>query len=61
MTSSLVGSEMCIRDRQLAVIGDVLQVCPGPYRGGRQLATSKKPIGQGVACLLCTSDAADDM
>eukprot|EP00975_Prorocentrum_lima_P033226 6973470-Prorocentrum_lima.AAC.1 len=62
MTSSLVGSEMCIRDSCLAGI-----TVPGLSRQAghvvvvvamRSLATL---LEQKRACLLYTSDAADDM
>eukprot|EP00975_Prorocentrum_lima_P017426 3681622-Prorocentrum_lima.AAC.1 len=61
MTSSLVGSEMCIRDRLMssshAYIGcSMLQsteaICTGA--AGQQNSSIK-------TCLLYTSDAADDM
>eukprot|EP00969_Alexandrium_andersonii_P282542 12490984-Alexandrium_andersonii.AAC.1 len=60
MSASLVGSEMCIRDR--------------PHRGGSAPQTTRlapparaaspgaeAPVGGSGACLLYTSDAADDM
>eukprot|EP00975_Prorocentrum_lima_P024038 5058171-Prorocentrum_lima.AAC.1 len=62
MTSSLVGSEMCIRDSISPVQG---------YRGGQSVTSPTVP--QAIAtkmsswtprlksCLLYTSDAADDM
>eukprot|EP00969_Alexandrium_andersonii_P345582 15275288-Alexandrium_andersonii.AAC.1 len=60
MSASLVGSEMCIRDRPL----------PSPQKSAQELRLWKpldtKP-GSGAnsrlneACLLYTSDAADDM
>eukprot|EP00975_Prorocentrum_lima_P018536 3902171-Prorocentrum_lima.AAC.1 len=60
MTSSLVGSEMCIRDRHClhricACASDVAH--PGMQRStpAAAPATVSKP------CLLYTSDAADDM
>eukprot|EP00975_Prorocentrum_lima_P008175 1747300-Prorocentrum_lima.AAC.1 len=62
MTSSLVGSEMCIRDRPWPA---------GSYRqvlAGKTLADKFKLCFLGFkadrkarACLLYTSDAADDM
>eukprot|EP00969_Alexandrium_andersonii_P325737 14392385-Alexandrium_andersonii.AAC.1 len=61
MSASLVGSEMCIRDRDRS----------GPWRGSDcsppQLGVGRRPnFSQGVVqgcscCLLYTSDAADDM
>eukprot|EP00969_Alexandrium_andersonii_P068361 3015486-Alexandrium_andersonii.AAC.1 len=61
MSASLVGSEMCIRDRpsaaRLHFAGIELQ--------RRMRANSRAPINvqHGIhrACLLYTSDAADDM
>eukprot|EP00969_Alexandrium_andersonii_P304197 13446749-Alexandrium_andersonii.AAC.1 len=61
MSASLVGSEMCIRDR--------LRLCPrawGALGTGTPLRWRKKSRkkGQllgGQICLLYTSDAADDM
>eukprot|EP00975_Prorocentrum_lima_P032282 6778049-Prorocentrum_lima.AAC.1 len=61
MTSSLVGSEMCIRDRHWEA-----------HRGEAGRGGPRKITGQGTAfkilasvrqpiCLLYTSDAADDM
>eukprot|EP00975_Prorocentrum_lima_P021020 4425439-Prorocentrum_lima.AAC.1 len=60
MTSSLVGSEMCIRDREIVMSCVVLlmheelapeEVCHRWVLGWRQSSS----------CLLYTSDAADDM
>eukprot|EP00969_Alexandrium_andersonii_P240331 10609496-Alexandrium_andersonii.AAC.1 len=60
MSASLVGSEMCIRDRLLG----------GPWPGPRRLlhrllvprAYDKLGCAAlGLGCLLYTSDAADDM
>eukprot|EP00969_Alexandrium_andersonii_P193287 8537021-Alexandrium_andersonii.AAC.1 len=60
MSASLVGSEMCIRDR----------FCPAPSlwlvadMGGGDLLCAlciARPAAKGWACLLYTSDAADDM
>eukprot|EP00975_Prorocentrum_lima_P026451 5560480-Prorocentrum_lima.AAC.1 len=57
MTSSLVGSEMCIRDRAMSLP----DLSPG-QRPGRLALTStiQKGRGPGGACLLYTSDAADE-
>eukprot|EP00975_Prorocentrum_lima_P041044 8620719-Prorocentrum_lima.AAC.1 len=60
MTSSLVGSEMCIRDR----LGIYLGYLP---RVGCMLTAASVVIaldelkGRSLSCLLYTSDAADDM
>eukprot|EP00975_Prorocentrum_lima_P003865 846137-Prorocentrum_lima.AAC.1 len=61
MTSSLVGSEMCIRDRSKT---GHLRMNPreGTKREWRWEPT--RGLGQGIGavnCLLYTSDAADDM
>eukprot|EP00969_Alexandrium_andersonii_P189099 8355448-Alexandrium_andersonii.AAC.1 len=61
MSASLVGSEMCIRDRS----GGGRQ--PRPVRaGGSRGAAAPPPLksvarGRDWRCLLYTSDAADDM
>eukprot|EP00975_Prorocentrum_lima_P049016 10257085-Prorocentrum_lima.AAC.1 len=60
MTSSLVGSEMCIRDRPRFNRA----LCAPSGRGAPSQATSafwatKQSSNRG--CLLYTSDAADDM
>eukprot|EP00975_Prorocentrum_lima_P035854 7538296-Prorocentrum_lima.AAC.1 len=61
MTSSLVGSEMCIRDRVLIDASAVLALCSSRapckcwFRSRSSWTMSSK------ACLLYTSDAADDM
>eukprot|EP00975_Prorocentrum_lima_P029558 6204605-Prorocentrum_lima.AAC.1 len=60
MTSSLVGSEMCIRDREEAVecASFAMSFVPPPSPwGGPDLALPVEPF----PCLLYTSDAADDM
>eukprot|EP00975_Prorocentrum_lima_P001247 269078-Prorocentrum_lima.AAC.1 len=60
MTSSLVGSEMCIRDRCGRVVvwycGSGSRSCRGCGRGRGSVVVWK--CG---SCLLYTSDAADDM
>eukprot|EP00975_Prorocentrum_lima_P022103 4652868-Prorocentrum_lima.AAC.1 len=60
MTSSLVGSEMCIRDSLRGVgytkFWQFLASARLPYNIGRR-ASARLPI----SCLLYTSDAADDM
>eukprot|EP00969_Alexandrium_andersonii_P195695 8645474-Alexandrium_andersonii.AAC.1 len=61
MSASLVGSEMCIRDRMYHKLGRVLAspafraYIPDTQFGG---IPGK---GADMACLLYTSDAADDM
>eukprot|EP00975_Prorocentrum_lima_P029049 6101969-Prorocentrum_lima.AAC.1 len=60
MTSSLVGSEMCIRDSPNGEVGGA------PPAEVRQRFTPREEtpiLGQASAatCLLYTSDAADDM
>eukprot|EP00969_Alexandrium_andersonii_P121289 5361395-Alexandrium_andersonii.AAC.1 len=61
MSASLVGSEMCIRDRAIRRRGS----CGGrgshaarSCSGRRTSAACSRSLG---ACLLYTSDAADDM
>eukprot|EP00975_Prorocentrum_lima_P058891 12350369-Prorocentrum_lima.AAC.1 len=60
MTSSLVGSEMCIRDRlqHVMVNGNAQQHqhMSQSYGGGNTLEMPAQEV-----CLLYTSDAADDM
>eukprot|EP00975_Prorocentrum_lima_P031618 6637764-Prorocentrum_lima.AAC.1 len=60
MTSSLVGSEMCIRDRTSQSKVDVA----GMLRVPEGMPEEVKPglwRGRLSCCLLYTSDAADDM
>eukprot|EP00975_Prorocentrum_lima_P007566 1624595-Prorocentrum_lima.AAC.1 len=61
MTSSLVGSEMCIRDR----LSTTWCASSGTRPDSIAASTSKvylhSPGGQTRPCLLYTSDAADDM
>eukprot|EP00969_Alexandrium_andersonii_P139284 6160409-Alexandrium_andersonii.AAC.1 len=61
MSASLVGSEMCIRDRPWRAPG-----CPGPCPSGRRRTgaawgTPGPCACRNRTCLLYTSDAADDM
>eukprot|EP00975_Prorocentrum_lima_P022134 4658449-Prorocentrum_lima.AAC.1 len=61
MTSSLVGSEMCIRDRSRR---DELNCQDGPQQGPCYEHAPGHGAKQAVhhrSCLLYTSDAADDM
>eukprot|EP00969_Alexandrium_andersonii_P338680 14969002-Alexandrium_andersonii.AAC.1 len=60
MSASLVGSEMCIRDRLEAVPGSVGQFRAVSGSFGRIRAASCS-FGPNTNCLLYTSDAADDM
>eukprot|EP00969_Alexandrium_andersonii_P112817 4986549-Alexandrium_andersonii.AAC.1 len=60
MSASLVGSEMCIRDRNgfdPDLIDELRVRFGGPSAGARVVPSSAVPN----ACLLYTSDAADDM
>eukprot|EP00969_Alexandrium_andersonii_P267430 11818894-Alexandrium_andersonii.AAC.1 len=60
MSASLVGSEMCIRDREVeAVVGLRWWATDYGLRTDSGLPPDQAP-GR-VACLLYTSDAADDM
>eukprot|EP00969_Alexandrium_andersonii_P129060 5703251-Alexandrium_andersonii.AAC.1 len=62
MSASLVGSEMCIRDRSANP-----QSAQSFAIGAREARPKKDPrssnfgISEWAACLLYTSDAADDM
>eukprot|EP00975_Prorocentrum_lima_P027186 5714873-Prorocentrum_lima.AAC.1 len=60
MTSSLVGSEMCIRDRERRWP----KKAPSSPRGALPMLPSSFPShahAHFLSCLLYTSDAADDM
>eukprot|EP00975_Prorocentrum_lima_P012556 2662632-Prorocentrum_lima.AAC.1 len=60
MTSSLVGSEMCIRDRSSASrVPPSLYTSPGTRKWCNAKNSRADRLYQG--CLLYTSDAADDM
>eukprot|EP00975_Prorocentrum_lima_P012524 2655467-Prorocentrum_lima.AAC.1 len=60
MTSSLVGSEMCIRDRaSLNPVWKGLE--PEKTRRPNPVDLNPSPKAQSRPCLLYTSDAADDM
>eukprot|EP00975_Prorocentrum_lima_P036267 7631435-Prorocentrum_lima.AAC.1 len=61
MTSSLVGSEMCIRDRAWGQLHLQSQVMARPFTAiARPIATTSNRLAF-QPCLLYTSDAADDM
>eukprot|EP00975_Prorocentrum_lima_P014248 3025891-Prorocentrum_lima.AAC.1 len=60
MTSSLVGSEMCIRDREKSAARVPLRRSGQPRDREEQNAL-KKTTSPRMPCLLYTSDAADDM
>eukprot|EP00975_Prorocentrum_lima_P010949 2327336-Prorocentrum_lima.AAC.1 len=60
MTSSLVGSEMCIRDRSRRISGRRgTQGVDNPHV--REFANLRSVLAKSTHCLLYTSDAADDM
>eukprot|EP00975_Prorocentrum_lima_P059566 12488484-Prorocentrum_lima.AAC.1 len=60
MTSSLVGSEMCIRDSENP-ISPCLPDPRGQIFGGCNHVSATATFTVPVPCLLYTSDAADDM
>eukprot|EP00969_Alexandrium_andersonii_P334487 14781510-Alexandrium_andersonii.AAC.1 len=60
MSASLVGSEMCIRDRCAGHHGGGAPT-PGRGRPLQPLCDSRCHAHSPRACLLYTSDAADDM
>eukprot|EP00975_Prorocentrum_lima_P006710 1442998-Prorocentrum_lima.AAC.1 len=61
MTSSLVGSEMCIRDSNPPVLA-ATPASPGGGIARASGAGSRGTVGpSSQVCLLYTSDAADDM
>eukprot|EP00975_Prorocentrum_lima_P051414 10768537-Prorocentrum_lima.AAC.1 len=60
MTSSLVGSEMCIRD-SLRPLATRFRRANLQWVGTGVLATRTDLFGDHTPCLLYTSDAADDM
>eukprot|EP00969_Alexandrium_andersonii_P098143 4332598-Alexandrium_andersonii.AAC.1 len=60
MSASLVGSEMCIRDRATAGLCDEAFVTLWPSRK-RKRSESRMRQPACSTCLLYTSDAADDM
>eukprot|EP00969_Alexandrium_andersonii_P273862 12104556-Alexandrium_andersonii.AAC.1 len=60
MSASLVGSEMCIRDR-FRGRPPVLAAPRHTRRRARLVRQGRSVVGCPAACLLYTSDAADDM
>eukprot|EP00975_Prorocentrum_lima_P014415 3061235-Prorocentrum_lima.AAC.1 len=61
MTSSLVGSEMCIRDRSSWKVATFSKIHPHDPCSSGMLLKEGPCIGYSFSCLLYTSDAADDM
>eukprot|EP00975_Prorocentrum_lima_P035576 7479032-Prorocentrum_lima.AAC.1 len=61
MTSSLVGSEMCIRDRSKTSFLGWASNVSAPVPGSLADKCERAYVGLAFACLLYTSDAADDM
>eukprot|EP00975_Prorocentrum_lima_P033015 6930621-Prorocentrum_lima.AAC.1 len=61
MTSSLVGSEMCIRDRACPPVEPAACSRRCAARGERSCQSPKPAVSGTLICLLYTSDAADDM
>eukprot|EP00969_Alexandrium_andersonii_P195404 8632523-Alexandrium_andersonii.AAC.1 len=61
MSASLVGSEMCIRDRPEPISHDPKSIGRNSSRSLWLLVTTTRLAGGLRPCLLYTSDAADDM
>eukprot|EP00975_Prorocentrum_lima_P029901 6274221-Prorocentrum_lima.AAC.1 len=61
MTSSLVGSEMCIRDRDKKEKLGKRLLRTSAKRTEHQEQSLLEAVGKNATCLLYTSDAADDM
>eukprot|EP00969_Alexandrium_andersonii_P161304 7128337-Alexandrium_andersonii.AAC.1 len=61
MSASLVGSEMCIRDRSSLDVADSPREHAGPAVDLVHVARRAQSRARLPACLLYTSDAADDM
>eukprot|EP00969_Alexandrium_andersonii_P035280 1545725-Alexandrium_andersonii.AAC.1 len=61
MSASLVGSEMCIRDRSTKAGFRTSSEAGAADRGSRPPPAASGMPGPEAACLLYTSDAADDM
>eukprot|EP00969_Alexandrium_andersonii_P343574 15186416-Alexandrium_andersonii.AAC.1 len=60
MSASLVGSEMCIRDR-LQAASIRFKRLQAASSGSKQLQAASSSFERPQPCLLYTSDAADDM
>eukprot|EP00975_Prorocentrum_lima_P040068 8418215-Prorocentrum_lima.AAC.1 len=60
MTSSLVGSEMCIRDRHMPA-RNLMFISSLVLRKNRKRKEKGRKQAHFHVCLLYTSDAADDM
>eukprot|EP00975_Prorocentrum_lima_P002040 443422-Prorocentrum_lima.AAC.1 len=61
MTSSLVGSEMCIRDSSWAPRPVPTGTNSRPTWPPHAAPASRARLARNTSCLLYTSDAADDM
>eukprot|EP00969_Alexandrium_andersonii_P182866 8080610-Alexandrium_andersonii.AAC.1 len=61
MSASLVGSEMCIRDRRLAGRGPRSKPHQRAEQSSPRPDSDRRFETPSVRCLLYTSDAADDM
>eukprot|EP00969_Alexandrium_andersonii_P146106 6461873-Alexandrium_andersonii.AAC.1 len=61
MSASLVGSEMCIRDRRPTGWGRSTKRSEPRCRAQRAVRKPRKGQARDAPCLLYTSDAADDM
>eukprot|EP00969_Alexandrium_andersonii_P109522 4832197-Alexandrium_andersonii.AAC.1 len=61
MSASLVGSEMCIRDRDGACLRGACRIVVLRARCSCGVRASERTRTQAKSCLLYTSDAADDM
>eukprot|EP00969_Alexandrium_andersonii_P072179 3185348-Alexandrium_andersonii.AAC.1 len=61
MSASLVGSEMCIRDRRCGALRGAVRCCAVRCRAVPCGGTAWRCMVLHGACLLYTSDAADDM
>eukprot|EP00969_Alexandrium_andersonii_P204704 9046021-Alexandrium_andersonii.AAC.1 len=60
MSASLVGSEMCIRDSICVLCAEIGDLVAAVRAEGRALPDRHRAL-VATACLLYTSDAADDM